>query len=231
MLAAALVAATIAGVVDGDTVRTRGHAGTLQLAGVDAPEGLECGAAEATGALARLLPPGARVKLARGAVYRRGRLVNAALVRSGYVRARGSRFTAAERDARRRGRGIWTACAAPAPAPSAVPPPDATRARLADRMFIVKTGTSIWDTTERRLHLCADGYALDTSSWVFHGNTGSTSAEGAWELVAADATTARVRLFNATGELFRTFAFDGARVTIDGVTVAEAAASDVCAVR
>jgi hypothetical protein len=33
------------------------------------------------------------------------------------------------------------------------------RTELADRMFVLKVGTSLWDRSERRLHLCQGGFA------------------------------------------------------------------------
>jgi hypothetical protein len=174
-------------------------------------------------------------------VYRRGRLVNAALLRGGAARPghtdglrKRSALLAAAREAEQQRRGIWTACAAPPPPPATGEQQDPitrARAELADRVFVLKTGTSLYDRSERRLHLCRDGFAGDYWSWVFHSNTGSGSLEGSWEVVSADATTARVRLFNADGEIFRTFSIAGGRVSIDGVAITEVAASDVCAIR
>ena len=88
-------APTVVRVVDGDTLQVRTDAAvrTVHLAGVDAPERGACGSVEAGRALARLLPRGARVRLQRDAaapgaryVYRRGRLVNAALLRDGVAK-------------------------------------------------------------------------------------------------------------------------------------------------
>lgn len=125
------------------------------------------------------------------------------------------------------------------------PPPDPTgvgqeaipraRAELAERMYVLRVGTSLWDRSERRLHLCQDGFAGEYWNWVFHGNTGSGRTEGSWEVASATYTgttaTARVRLFNPDGETFRTFVVEGGRVSIDGVTMTEDATSDVCAIR
>ena len=102
-------------------------------------------------------------------------------------------------------------------------------------MFVLKVGTSLWDRSERRLHLCQDGFAGDYWNWVFHSNTGSGRTEGSWEVVSAayagTTATARVRLFNPDGETFRTFVVEGGRVSIDGVAMTEVATSDVCAIR
>jgi hypothetical protein len=175
-----------------------------------------------------------RVRLQRDAgaryVYHRGRLVNAMLLRDGAAKPgdtgglrKRPALLAAAREAEQQGRGIWTACAPPpAPAPETI--------ELADRMYVLKGGTSLWDRSERRLHLCRDGFAGEYWNWVFHSNTGSGSTEGSWDVVSATATTARVRLFNAEGETFRAFAVEGGRTSIDGVPVT-VAASDVCAQR
>ena len=252
-------APTVVRVVDGDTlqVRTGGAVRTVHLAGVDAPERGACGSVEAGRALARLLPRGARVRLERDSaapaaaryVYRRGRLVNAALLRDGVAKPgdtgglrERSALLAAAREAEQQRRGIWTSCAPPPP-PAPTPDPTAAeqeaipraRAELAQRMFILKVGTSLWDRSERRLHLCQDGFAGDYWNWVFHSNTGSGRTEGSWEVADATSTattvTARVRLFNPDGETFRTFVVEGGRVSIDGVAMTEVATSDVCAIR
>ena len=251
-------APTVVRVVDGDTlqVRTGGAVRTVHLAGVDAPERGACGSVEAGRALARLLPRGARVRLQRDwaapaaarYVYRRGRLVNTALLRAGVARPgdtgglrQRSALLAAAREAEQQRRGIWTSCAPPPPAPT--PDPTAAgqdvipraRAELAGRMFILKVGTSLWDRSERRLHLCQDGFAGDYWNWVFHSNTGSGRTEGSWEVAGATYTgttaTARVRLLHPDGETFRTFVVEGGRVSIDGVAMTEVATSDVCAIR
>ena len=250
---------TVVRVVDGDTlqVRTGGAVRMVHLAGVDAPERGACGSAEAGRALARLLPRGAPIRLQRDSaapaaaryVHRRGRLVNAALLRDGVARPgdtgglrERSALLAAARQAEQEQRGIWTACAPP-PAPAPTPDPTAAgqdaipraRAELAERMFISKLGTSLWDRSERRLHLCQDGFAGDYWNWVFHGNTGSGGTEGSWEVADATYTattaTVRVRLFNPDGETFRTFVVEGGQVSIDGVVMTEVATSDVCAIR
>ena len=252
-------APTVVRVVDGDTlqVRTGGAVRTVHLAGVDAPERGACGSVEAGRALARRLPRGARVRLQRDSaapaaaryVYRRGRLVNAALLGDGVARPgdtgglrERSALLAAAREAEQQRRGIWTSCAPPppaAPAPTtagqeAIP---RARAELAGRMFILKVGTSLWDRSERRLHLCQDGFAGDYWNWVFHEQTrvGRRRTEGSWEVAGATYTgttaTARVRLLNPDGETFRTFVVEGGRVSIDGVAMTEVATSDVCAIR
>ena len=259
MLAALGAALLVAGaptvvvrVVDGDTlqVRTNATVRTVHLAGVDAPDRGACGSDAARRALARLLPRGARVRLQRDAaapsaryVYRRGQLVNAALLRDGAAKPgdtgglrKRPALLAAARGAEQQRRGVWTACAPP---PASAPDPAAggqetlapARAELADRMFVLKVGTSLWDRSERRLHLCQDGFAGDYWSWVFHSNTGSGHTEGSWEVVSTASTTARVRLFNSEGETFRTFSVEGGRVSIDGIAMTEVAASDICAIR
>ncbi|MDA0159830.1 hypothetical protein OM076_06120 [Solirubrobacter ginsenosidimutans] len=254
-------APTVVRVVDGDTlqVRTGGAVRTVHLAGVDAPGRGACGGVEAGRALARLLPRGAHVRLQRDRaapaaaryVYRRGRLVNAVLLRDGVARPgdtgglrERSALVAAAREAEQQRRGLWTSCAPP-PQPAPVPAADPTaagqeaipraRAELSGRMFILKVGTSLWDRSERRLHLCADGFAGDYWNWVFHGNAGSGSTEGSWEVAGATYTettaTVRVRLLHSGGETFRTFVVEAGRVSIDGVAMTEVATSDVCAIR
>jgi endonuclease YncB( thermonuclease family) len=248
-------AATVVRVADGDTVKVRdgGRTRSVDLAGVDAPEADACQGPEAKRALARLLPMRATVKLQRDPrapasaryVYRRGKLVNVALVRQGLARAsadglskRGA-LVSAEQAAKDGFKGIW-ACAMPAPG---TPPPNGqqaiARARgdLADQMFThIETPTGL-STQENRLHLCFDGYAA-YDTFYSSGATGTSSSsreEGRWEVVSAEytgaAAKARVRVFNAAGELFLDFATDGSGVTINGVAQQEHGPSDLCAVR
>ena len=121
--AANAAGATVVKVVDGDTVRIKenGRTRTVDLRGVDAPEKADCHGAEATKALKRLLPRGARVQVRSGSVKRAGKLVNEALVRSGDARATGGQLTAAQDAARKAGRGLWAAC--PADRSRGTPPP------------------------------------------------------------------------------------------------------------
>ena len=256
-------AATVVRVVDGDTVKVRddGKLRTVDLAGVNAPERGACASTEARHGLARLLPAGARVRLQRDAdapagaryVFRGGRLVNAAVLRRGLARtgdtgelSRRAGLEAAAQDAQQQRKGIWKSCEASppqSPSPSPQPPsggPEAvTRARadLAGRMFIKITSTSILNSSEARLHLCRDGYAVLDTSWSndASGGSGVSRIEGSWEVVSAEYTattaTARVRLFNGDGETFRTFFAQGQRVSIDGVDQTQVASSDLCAVR
>ena len=129
---------------------------------------------------------------------------------------------------------MWS-CTAPPPAGQ--PAIDRARADLADKMFTHIETPSALRTQENRLHLCKDGYAA-YDTFYSSGATGTTSSsreEGQWAVVSAEytATTAkaRVRLFNAAGELFLDFATDGSSVTINGVAQQEFGASDLCAVR
>src|SRR5262249_11312106 len=98
LVAIALVPhAQVVRVVDGDTVAVRsgGKPRSYDLLGVAAPAAADCHGAAAKRALARLLPRHARVTLRADPkgprtaryVYRRGSLVNAALIRSGDARA------------------------------------------------------------------------------------------------------------------------------------------------
>jgi endonuclease YncB( thermonuclease family) len=122
--------AVVARVVDGDTLILRGQ-GRVRLIGVDAPETWlrhDCFGGEATRALGRLTPPGARVRVAgdveprdrygRRLLYlwtRNGVFVNRELVRTGYARAMpvppdtatAPTIALAEAAARREGSGIW----------------------------------------------------------------------------------------------------------------------------
>jgi micrococcal nuclease len=248
--AAPAKAATVVRVVDGDTVKVRdgGRMRAVDLAGVDAPEAGACQGPEAKRALAKLLPAGAPVKLGRDVhappsaryVYRRGKLVNAALVRQGFARANAdglskrSALVSAEQAAQKAGTGVWS-CAAPPPAGQ--PAIDRARSDLADKMFTHIETPSALRTQENRLHLCKDGYAA-YDSFYSSGATGTSSSsreEGQWEVVSAEytATTAkaRVRLFNAAGQLFLDVATDGRSVTINGVAQQEFGPSDLCAVR
>jgi endonuclease YncB( thermonuclease family) len=236
-------AATVVRVIDGDSVKVRdgGRTRIVDLAGVDAPEAGACQGAEAKSELAKRLPARASVKLARDAhapaaaryVYRRGKLVNVALVRAGLARANAdglskrSALLAAEQAAQKAGTGVW-GCAAPI---------DRARADLADKMFTHIETPSALRTQENRLHLCKDGYAA-YDTFYSSGATDTTSSsrdEGQWEVVSAQYTDttakARVRLFNAAGELFLDFATDGSSVTINGVAQQEFGPSDLCAAR
>ena len=126
--------ATVAYVVDGDTIDLRGG-GRVRLVQIDAPEvrERECYARRATGALRALLPPGATVALIPDArldrvdrygrllryVFRHGKNLNLALVARGaatvwfFAGERGRYATALladARKARREHRGLWGAC-------------------------------------------------------------------------------------------------------------------------
>ena len=256
-------AATVVRVVDGDTVTVRddGKLRTVDLAGVNAPARGACASTDARRGLARMLPAGARVRLQRDAdapagaryVFRGGRLVNAAVLRRGLARigdtgelSRRAGLEAAAQNAQQQRKGIWKSCEpsppqppSPSPQPPSGGPEAVTRARadLAGRMFIKITSTSILNSSEARLHLCRDGYAVLDTSWSndASGGSGASRTEGSWEVVSADYTattaTARVRLFNGDGDTFRTFFAQGQRVSIDGVDQTQVASSDLCAVR
>lgn len=128
--------AVVVRIVDGDTLiaRTRGRDVRVRLIGVDAPETWsrrDCFGADAARALGRLAPPGSTLRTRGDAEpydrYRRrllylwtarGGFVNATLIRTGFARAMfvppdtryAGVFRAAEREARRAGTGLWTAC-------------------------------------------------------------------------------------------------------------------------
>jgi micrococcal nuclease len=135
-------AATVARVVDGDTIRVRieGHDEPVRLVGIDTPESVkpgtpvQCFALAASARTKALLPEGSEVRLVRDVEERDryGRLlayvyradddlfVNLALVREGYAVAltippnvaHADEIVAAARDARESGRGLWAACGA-----------------------------------------------------------------------------------------------------------------------
>jgi len=132
--------ATVARVVDGDTIRVRieGREERVRLVGIDTPESVkpgtpvQCFALAASARTKALLPKGSAVRLVRDVEERDryGRLlayvyrarddlfVNLALAREGYAVvltvppnvAHADEFVAAARDAREHGRGLWSRC-------------------------------------------------------------------------------------------------------------------------
>ncbi len=132
--------AEVTRVVDGDTIEVRvgGAVETVRLLGIDTPESVdprspvECFGREASEHTASLLPPGTPVVLVRDVeardrydrllayVYRSGdgTFVNHVLVRDGFAAvltyppnvAHAAELTAAARQARDEGRGLWSAC-------------------------------------------------------------------------------------------------------------------------
>jgi micrococcal nuclease len=138
--AAGAVVVRVVRVVDGDTVRVRlgGRSEPVRYIGIDTPESkrpgtpVQCFARRAAAENARLVR-GERVRLVFDVerrdrfgrllayVYRvrDGVFVNAALVRGGFARTLtippnvrfAERFAALAREARRAGRGLWSACA------------------------------------------------------------------------------------------------------------------------
>jgi micrococcal nuclease len=134
------LAGRVVQVVDGDTVRVAlsGRVERVRYIGIDTPESVkpdtavQCYAHRAAAANARLVA-GRRVRLVLDVeardrfgrllayVYREsdGLFVNAALVRGGFARTltippnvrHAGRFAALAREARRAGRGLWSACA------------------------------------------------------------------------------------------------------------------------
>jgi micrococcal nuclease len=127
-------AATVDRVLDGDTIVLRDgrHVRLVQLDAAETDEN-ECYARAAKAVLARLLPPGTPVEIETDAlldkadrfgrtlayVRKDGANVNLELVRAGAAapwffhgdRGRyASDFLAAAREARERGRGLWSAC-------------------------------------------------------------------------------------------------------------------------
>lgn len=132
--------AVVERVVDGDTIHARidGRDETVRLIGIDTPETVkpgtpvQCFGEEASKHTSALLPAGTRIRLERDAegrddygrllayVYRAGDglFVNLALVRDGYAQlltippnvAHVAELRAGADDARRQGRGLWSAC-------------------------------------------------------------------------------------------------------------------------
>lgn len=128
---------TVERIVDGDTlVVARGH--TIRLIGIDTPETkdprreVECFGENASAFLEDLLPKGSSVRLVGddeptdqygrtlAYVYRLpdGLFVNAEMLRQGFAHvltiapnvAHADAFVAAAAEARRAGRGLWSAC-------------------------------------------------------------------------------------------------------------------------
>ncbi|MGI8726626.1 MAG: thermonuclease family protein [Solirubrobacterales bacterium] len=133
--------ARVVGTIDGDTVivRRRGAIETVRLVGIDAPESVhpdrsvECGGDAASGALARKLPEGARVRLLRdpnrAPSDRYGRSlrylergkgdIGEAMVRAGNAApyayrgrpyGRQESYEVAAEEAQRAGDGVWGRC-------------------------------------------------------------------------------------------------------------------------
>lgn len=139
MPATAAAAATFNGhvskVVDGDTIKVKVGSKTraFNLAGVDAPVGGECFAAEAKAKLARMLKDRAAVELkttrSGAKVTHDGASVNRTLVKRGFARAKdgggafGERLRSDEAAAEAAGRGLHAACAPPDPPSGTDPPP------------------------------------------------------------------------------------------------------------
>jgi endonuclease YncB( thermonuclease family) len=147
----------VAKVVDGDTVKVKEGSKTraFNLAGVVAPTGGACFAAESKAGLGRLLARNAAVKVrttgAGARISRAGTSVNRSVVKRGLARARsgGGAFGAQLREdqaaARAAGRGLHSACRTPDPGPPKPdedPPPsgDLTGKAAIDRMKAELTG-------------------------------------------------------------------------------------------
>ncbi len=129
---------TVRRVVDGDTLVVEGGQ-RVRLIGVDTPEtkdprrGVQCYGKEAANHTGRLIRPSTEVRLVHDVersdrygrvlayVYRvaDGLFVNAALLRDGYAQvatfppnvAHVDELLALQREARKAGRGVWSACA------------------------------------------------------------------------------------------------------------------------
>lgn len=140
--------ATVTGITDGDTIRVTvgGADEPVRLLAIDAPEiDGGCGAEHATAFVRPRVPVGSIVWLERdvsdrdryGRLLRYvwtadGQLLNAAIVRAGWARAklyppddgRWTQVQRAERRARRAGRGIWRRCEVAGRGDDSAPDPD-----------------------------------------------------------------------------------------------------------
>lgn len=110
--------ATVSG-ISGEVIRLA-DGRPVHLRGIDAPTGAECHALVSERLLARILPPGTRVRVLGGYVFKARLNVNIALVRRGaasayFARPPGSYrdvLLRAARQARAARRGAWGGCAA-----------------------------------------------------------------------------------------------------------------------
>lgn len=129
--------ATVTDVADGDTIeaRQRGRLRDVRLVGIDTPEvffGAECGGAEASDSIKRMLEVGDKVTLVRDPTQdnrdafdrllryleRRGRDVGRRQIRRGWAKVfvfespfqRVGKYRRAEKQARARDRGVWGRC-------------------------------------------------------------------------------------------------------------------------
>ena len=189
---AAALRGKVASVTDGDSVKLKVGKKTraFSLAGLNAPEGTECFAAEAKAKLKALLPKGSKVRgSSRGRsaqLTRGGKNVNKEMVRGGFARAVGSRFAGDEAAAKSAGAGLWTACQAGPPAPPGpappgpsppppdpntppAPQPDITGQAAIDQMTQELRGARWRDfssdsTIEYILNLCSDDAWLQTNN-------------------------------------------------------------------
>jgi hypothetical protein len=244
-------------------VRTGGHARKFDLLGVDAPTGSACGAAAAKRTLKHLLPRRARVRLVKDRaapgrgryVYRRGKLVNAALLSAGGARAAAdglklqSRLVGAEGTARDGGLGLWKDCPQPPPgAPPGTPPPtppptggggtitgqaaiDRARGDLAGRDFALFSMPSSTSEVESHLNLCTDGrYVEHVTTFSEYGGSTDGTYTGTWEVTEAQYTdqygAAHVVRHNDDGTLGDVYFYAaGGHVYVNGKEVSVNAAS------
>ena len=129
--------AVVSGIADGDTidVHLKGRAERVRLIGIDTPEvyfGADCGGAQASAAMKRILQVGDRVELIRDRsqdnrdrygrllryVVHAGRDVGQRQIRKGWAKTyvfetpfqRLSSYRSAQRAARRADRGVWRLC-------------------------------------------------------------------------------------------------------------------------
>jgi endonuclease YncB( thermonuclease family) len=236
--------ATVARVIDGDTVALK-DGRKVDLVGVTVPP---CYAAQARAKLRQLLPARAKVRLRSEPKQRRARyvfrgskLINAELIRAGAAQAapegleQAAKLTSAEAAAKSRAAGLWTTCTpqpAPAPPPSEDPKQRAQR-DLRGRDFIRIT-TTTFSSSESHLNLCSDGtFVEDVSTYSDFGGSTSGRYTGRWEVTAAayEATSARatVRRDNADGTTgWVEIAATPSQVTVNGNAVS-VQSSAVCA--
>ena len=134
---AASKTATVSDIADGDTieVRLRDRTESIRLIGIDTPEvyfGAECGGAQASASIKRMLRPGDRVTLLRDRsqdnrdgydrllryVELRGRDLGRVQIRRGWAESyvydaafnRVGSYDRSERTAAASGRGVWARC-------------------------------------------------------------------------------------------------------------------------
>ncbi len=206
--------ATVVRVVDGDTIvaRVAGRDERVRFIGIDTPETVhpqrpvECFGREAAAHTASLIGPGTAIRLvydvARTDRYGRtlaylyraedGLFVNLALVRDGYAQVAThppnvrhvEAFTAAQREAREAGRGLWGACAEePQGAPVSPPPAAGTAtgtctARMSDPAPVQHSSTTVLFESDLPGRPAAATAHYRTTQTTNSGSTGPDGSGG-----------------------------------------------------